>query len=631
MKYNRKTRKGVYSVTGDPTMPIRTQGEKWIRLLRAYCPVADNDAMQAEQVDKLATGLGIPKLSFDHPARGLLFDCFPKETGDFRNVVLTGTAGDGKTSLCFELVSGLTQRSAQANNGFERVSVDTGGGRRTLTLIYDVTGWRKRQDGYLSADNVALLEDLAQSSFGNRDDFFVLAVNDGQMHELFRSLPPDAPENVKRLERSLIDLHARNESDCGERLRLINLSRISSEQIMQLCLAAVLDREEWACFQNEPNNPLFSSASSLSRNFNALSSRDVRERLCVLARIADASGHHLPIRGVLCLLSNALLGHPEARDRVMRPGVEADALLKANNSHSAALHRTLFGENLTATNRRKREVYRFLSMLHIGEETTNDLDELFIFGSRDQELGGAFRELIAADPFLQRNPNFDGLVTRYIRGDMTEEDETKQFLAELASERRRVFIQASSEQFRTYSLWKTSVFHHASEFLDDIVIPIQSKRSPSRLLLRKIASGLNRVWTGMLLADQANEIYLTTGLDLTTSPISDIFLSQIELDSDPPGLQVVRKEGSSVPVTVLHANGRAFRFDLTLPRFEFLCRVADGAMPSSFSRESCTDFMSLKQRCLRDLQLRAGSRSLHLIDVLGNGTIQRLPINLVEQ
>lgn len=593
--------------------------------------MAENEAMQAEQVDRLASSLAIPKISFNHPARRLLLDCFPKTTADFRNVVLTGTAGDGKTSLCFELVAELTQRGPQPNNGFERVSVDTAAGIRTLTLIYDVTGWRKRLDGHLSAENVALLEDMAQSSFGDGDDFFVMAVNDGQMHELFRSLPPDAPEIVKRLERSLIDLHARNESDCGNRLRLINLSRIPSEEIMQLCLAAVLDRDEWACFQNEPENPLFSPASSLARNFKALNNRDVRERLCVLARIADASGHHLPIRGVLCLLSNALLGHPDARDRVMRAGAEAEALLKAGNSHRAALHRTLFGENLTATNRRKREVYRFLSMLHIGEETTNDLDELFIFGSRDQELSEAYRDLIAADPYLQRNPDFDGLVTRYIRGDITEEDTTKDFLTELGSERRRVFIQASSEQFRTYALWKTSVFHHAREFLDEIVIPVQLGQSPSRVLLRKVASGLNRIWTGMLLADQANEIYLTTGLDLTTSPVSDIYLTQIELDSDPAGLRVLRKDGTSAPVAMLHANGREFRFDLTLPRFEFLCRVADGAMPSSFSRESCTDFMSLKQRCLRDLQLRASSRSLHLIDVLGNGTIQRLPIHLVEQ
>jgi hypothetical protein len=270
-------------------------------------------------------------------------------------------------------------------------------------------------------------------------------------------------------------------------------------------------------------------------------------------------------------------------------------------------------------------------MLHIGEETTNDLDELFIFGSRDQELSSVYQQLIATDPFLQRNPDFDLLVTRYIRGDMKDEEETKHFLAELASERRRVFLHATSQQFQTYALWKTSVFHHAREFLDDIFIPIQLGKRPSRLLLRKMASGLNRIWTGMLLSDPANEVYLTTGLDLTTSPVSDIYLTQLELDSDPPGLEVVGKDVGCVPVAVLHANGKEFRFDLTLPRFEFLCRVADGAMPSSFSRESFTDFMSLKQRCLRDLHLRASARSLHLIEVLGNGTIQRLPIHLVEQ
>jgi len=357
----------------------------------------------------------------------------------------------------------------------------------------------------------------------------------------------------------------------------------------------------------------------------------VRAKLIMLARIADVTGHHLPTRGVLCLLSNALLGHPDARDRVMRPGVEANSIAKDGTAHKAALHRTLFGENLTANNRRKREVYRFLSMLHIGDETTNDLDELFIFGSRDQELKAAYDELVATDPFLQRNPDFDNLLKRYIRGDINGEEETKSFLGELAAERRRVFLQASHSQLQKYSLWRTSVFHHAREYLEEILRPLEEGKSPARPHLRKLASGLNRIWTGLLLADHANEIYLATGLDLTTSPVSDIYLSQIDLDSDIPGLEIVRKEAGSIPEAVLRTNGRDFRFALTLPRFEFLCRVADGAMPSSFSRESCADFMSLKQRCLRDLRLKANSRSLHLIEVHGSGTIQKLPIHLVEQ
>jgi hypothetical protein len=612
-------------------MSALTKGEKWIRLLRAYGPVADNEAMQAEHVGQLAAYLDVPKLAFDHPARQLILDCFPVSTGSFRNVVLTGTAGEGKTSLCFELVQALTGKSAEGHSGVEIVTVITEVGQRTITLIYDVTAWRKKTNGHLSPEHVGLLTRMAESSFGESGEFFVLAVNDGQMHELFRALPTDAPELVRRLQKTLIGLHARSERDSGQRLRLINLSMVPSEQIMSLCLGAVLDRSEWVCFTEESDKPIFSEPSSLSRNYRALNTPEVRAKLIMLARIADVTGHHLPTRGVLCLLSNALLGHPDARDRVIRPGTEANTIGKSGTAHKAALHRTLFGENLTASNRRKREVYRFLFMLHVGDETTNDLDELLIFGTRDGELKAAHDELVLPDPFSQRNPNFDALLKRYIRGDINDEEEMSLFLAELAAERRRVFLQASQAQLQKYLLWKITVFHHAREYLEEILKPLEEGKSPARLHLRKLASGLNRIWTGLLLAENANEVYLATGLDLTTSAVSDIHLAQLELDSEPPGLEILRKEAGSVPEAVLRTNGREFRFPLTLSRFEFLCRVADGAMPSSFSRESCADFMSLKQRCLRDLRLKASSRSLHLIEVHGAGTIQRLPIHLAEQ
>ena len=45
-----------------PIQNVASQGEKWVKLLRAYSPVADNEAMQAEHVDKLAGHLGIAKL-----------------------------------------------------------------------------------------------------------------------------------------------------------------------------------------------------------------------------------------------------------------------------------------------------------------------------------------------------------------------------------------------------------------------------------------------------------------------------------------------------------------------------------------------------------------------------------------
>ncbi|HCM67582.1 MAG TPA: hypothetical protein DIS62_01080 [Candidatus Kerfeldbacteria bacterium] len=584
--------------------------------------------MQAEHVDALASHYGIPKISFEHPARKVMLDCFPRETGIFRNVVLTGTAGDGKTSLCIDLVRELTGQPELGSNGITTIEVATDNGSKYITLIYDVTAWRKKEKGLLRPEDVAVLAEMAASVYGQSDKVFVLAVNDGQMHELFRALPPDAGEGIRRLEKDLIGLHARGMQDHGEQLRLINLSLVRSEEIMELCLAAVLERKEWKCFIEEVENPLFAEGSSLHRNFKALNTPELRSKLLMLAKIADMTGHHLPVRAVLCLLTNAILGHPDAKDGVIRPGVEAAKLLKDGAPHKAALHRTLFGENLRTSARNKRGIYRFLSMLHIGEETTNDLDELFIFGTRDSELTAAYSDLVAPDKFGQRNPEFNEMLNSYIRGDITNEEITKKFLAELAAERRRIFLQATTAQLEKYHLWQTTVFHHAGEYIKEILDPLNERKTPGRLHLRKIASGLNRIWTGLLLAENASEIYFATGLDLTVSPVSDILLAQGDINAEPPAIEVTHNEISPVPDVVLHANGKSFTFKLTLPRFEFLCRVADGAMPSSFSRESSSDFMSLKQRCLRDLDLKASTRTLNLIEVRETGDIHKHPIHL---
>lgn len=50
-------------------------------------------------------------------------------------------------------------------------------------------------------------------------------------------------------------------------------------------------------------------------------------------------------------------------------------------------------------------------------------------------------------------------------------------------------------------------------------------------------------------------------------------------------------------------------------------RVADGAMPSSFSRESYEDFMSLKQCCLRELGIKPPRDSIKLIHITSDGQI----------
>jgi hypothetical protein len=101
------------------------------------------------------------------------------------------------------------------------------------------------------------------------------------------------------------------------------------------------------------------------------------------------------------------------------------------------------------------------------------------------------------------------------------------------------------------------------------------------------------------------------------------------LDSDPPGFEITASAGCETPKAVITSKDKEFSFHLTLPRFEFLSRVADGAMPSSFSRECCSDFMSLKPRCMRKIGIKSNARVMYLIEVHTSGTIQRQAIHLL--
>ena len=604
-------------------------GDRWIHLLRSYSPVGENDAMQAEHVDALARHYDIPKISFPHPARDQVLSYFDADGSKFHNMVLTGTAGDGKTSLCLALVERLGG-TREDGLGTATARLQTASGPRSVTVIFDVTAWRSRQGGYLVQSNLDLLEQLAASVYGESEEFFVLAVNDGQLHELFRAIPQTVSANLQRLVKDLIQLHASGAREGDGNLILINLSLIASAEIMQLALGAILDREEWRCLDDEAQNPLFHETSSIRHNLLTLRHPEVRHRLVMLATVADMTGSHLSIRAVLCLLSNAILGHPLARGGVIKPGADANRVLKENRPYLAAVHKNLLGENLSAGARKRRGLFRFLAMLHIGEETTNDLDELIVFGQRDESLSKDYADLIAPDAHHQRSPEFAEHLQTYIRGDITSPAATAQFLNELAAERRRIFMHATVPQIERFTLWQTTVFHYAGTYLADIVERLKQGTSPHRSQIRKVVDGLNRVWTGLLLREGSTELVFAAGLDLSTSAVSDVILAEVDLEGPPPAFAIVANAVTGVPDAIISVAGRSFSFPLTLPRYEFLCRVGAGTMPSSFSNESSADFMSLKQRCLKDLQLAAGSGALNIIELQDSGTIIRHSVHLPE-
>ncbi len=600
-----------------------TVGENWIKLLRAYGPIPDDNATEAEAVDACAKRLGLDRLSFPHPEREKLLGWYQSPPGgNIPTVVITGTAGDGKTTLCYEIIQQLTGTAPEPDkmNVLETIDLSVGPGREKptkLTLILDLTGWRQRgMDGKLVAEQVAVLEKIAEHAELGTHHPHIIAVNDGQIHEIHRALPESSSPRLHKFFSELIDMHA-----CGEReshelpfLKLVNLSQTPSDVLMERCLDGILSRPEWSCLTEEADLPIFGQNSPLAANHKILSSPASRSHLMDIARLADACRLHLPIRSILMLLSNALLGHPKARHGLLHPGVATNRLLATDQRAAGAFHLNLFGRNLRAAEREKRNIYRFLSLLQIGQETTNDIDELLIFGDRDlPDVRKLYDDLVANDPYAQRSPAFGHLVKSYILGDLEQSKDLAIFLNHLADERRRVFLHADDDQVRANHLWNTTAFHHAGDFVQGYLRPVREGKTIASTRYQKLLTGLNRIWTGMFVADTEYELYLASGLDMTTSPVSDILLERIR-SSD------IRIEASPnhLPRMVMLANGNRFAFELTLLRFEFLMRAAEGAMPGSFSREACEDLMALKQQALRDLNISARSNGLERLS-LGEG------------
>lgn len=598
-------------------------GDNWIKLLRAYGPIPDDNATEAEVVDACAKRLGLDRLSFPHPERERLLGWYQfPPNGRIPTIVITGTAGDGKTTLCYEIIEQLTGVAPEPSKMavYETIQLLPGNGRETstkLSLIFDLTGWRQRdEDGKLVADQVAVLQRVAEHAESGSHHPHIIAVNDGQIHEIYRALPENASKLLHEFFEELIGLHATGEceSETLPFLRLVNLSRSPSEVLMERCLDGILSRPEWSCITEESDVPIFGPNSPLVANFKILSAPATRSRLMDIARLADACKLHLPIRSILMLLINALLGHPKARHGLLYPGGPTNRLLDTDQRANGAFHLNLFGFNLRPAEREKRNVYRFLALLQIGNETTNDIDELLIFGDRDKlDVQKLYKELVANDPYGQRSKEFGGYVQRYLLGELEQPKDLASFLTGLADERRRVFLHASDEQVRENYLWNTTAFHHAGEYVHGYLRPVRDGKTVPLVKFKRLVTGLNRIWTGMYVADTEHELYIASGLDMTTSPVSDILLERIRASD-------IRLEASpnQLPQVVLSANGRTFPLELTLLRFEFLMRAAEGAMPGSFSREASEDLMALKQQALRDLDIQACAGGLERLS-LGEG------------
>ena len=581
--------------------------EDWIRFLRKYGPIAQNGNMFDEEIWRAAKRTGIEPITFDHPLAERLLRSFDCSSNEWNSTILTGTAGDGKTHLCrqvWEKLGGSDKEWASDEPYVTTTIHHRSKGKVQVHVIRDLSAWVPQQGMDWPLEKAKLLLKFSKLlSEIEPTDFFLIAANDGQLIEAWRRLAEHTKdEDVELALLVFEDLLFRGAEESSG-LKLFNLSQMKSSKLFEHALKALLDHEQWAvCFEEKTAElGIFDSQSPIRRNYELLCDGLVQERLKILFEFCDYNQLHVPIREILLLLTNAILGHPGCREGLMIPK-DVERVIKNKTVAKASLYSNIFGGNLSSTRQESFPVFRYLNLLRIGYETTNLIDNILILGETDGRLHHYFHKLIDEDTFYGADKSYRVARDGYIEGTQDDEEKVLEFLEALVAQRRALFFKIPTEWEDELKLWELTVFKHVGTYRMKVIQPLKEGKTVERHIVRRVVKGLNRIWMGMLV-DSDQEVYLGTGLSFSNARVSRLLKEKISVS---PRLgqkvEIILRESDKMPmIRITLASEIERSFVLTLTRFEFLNQVADGALPNSFSKECYEDVMTFKSQVLTAL------------------------------
>lgn len=582
---------------------MSTTAAGWIRFVRQYGPIPRNDNMYDETIQRAAARAGVAPISFEHPFHGAVLGCY-SQAESVSSVILTGTAGDGKTHLCRQVWSALGGDLAAwgSDNPYLTRGWTPPGGQTSyqIHVIRDLSAWAPQQGLEWDTEKAAILQAFCRSILEQTPtDLFLIAANDGQLVESMRRLP--TTEHVTKARTLLEDLLVNDEqSRAGVKLKLFNLSRGSSAILLDRALESFINHPGWkTCLEGNPSdNEPFGRLCPIRRNFELLQDPIVRSRLRALFELCDYNGLHIPLRQTLLLLTNAVLGHPDARDYLMTLA-DAKRIIADGTASKASIYNNIFGGNLPDMRRGSITIFDYLERFQVGHETTNRIDNILIFGQDDPNLKTYFERFVAGDTFYGADRRYYAAKQEYIEGN-EDPEKLKSFLPLLVSQRRGLFFKISDETDGDLKLWELTVFKFAGEFLRKVVGSLKAGSPVDRPILWRLVKGLNRIFTGMLIAAD-RDIHLATSGNYSQAKVSRISIDKVSLEPS---------KGESVTLHFDTTRSKVFlkvqlspsiveSLELNLVRYEFLSRVAlDGALPSSFSKECYEDVLAFKSRLL---------------------------------
>lgn len=599
----------------------------WIKFLRSYGPTPNNTTLFDEYVTGALGKAKVPPITLSSPELEKIKGRIASSQRG--SILIAGTAGDGKTYHCRGLwteLGGSTEAWAEPN-AVKKIALGDG---RTATFIKDLSELTPEQ----SDKALALLE---ESVLGVEDEkFLVVAANHGQILERLRDLGI-RQGRVHPLRKPIQDAFLQAGA-APERLGIFDLSRATHRETLGEVLSAVANHPEWdkcgGCSQQQGGTvcPIYENRSRLLGDADQ---GRFAKRLGDVVEVARLNGWHLPVRDMLALASNMILGHPDAKEGLMTCS-DVPTIQEKNQVEHASLYGNVFGANLPLRRAMSRLVFRALAAFGIGAETTNAADGLMVYGADDPQLTATFNKLLRADPIFGATAGYLASLDSYLEGEESARLDAgaEKFLVRLQTQRRRFFFTVPDGE-PGYGHWPMTAFRFAGDYLL-MADTLTAGGGVSESVRARLVKGLNRVMTGLLIENN-DKLFVASSGGFSQSRVS------VLCDTEAPakrqggkGMRIRLDPLTARPmIDVALAQGEVnpASFTLTPVRFEFLCRVAEGALPGSFSNECLEDMLAFKAKLLRKEELLRkrllaeddepgsddGSLALNFIDVEQSG------------
>ena len=597
-----------------------------IDFLAAYGPVANGQNMYDEFVLSMAEEHRIEPLEITEPRSEKVYQILT--SNDPCTIILTGTAGDGKTYTARKVLDRLSNGSKAWTNAQSALSITCSENGQTITFVKDLSEIRL-------TDKHELVPRVVDSLFrdSGSNEVFVLCVNDGHLIKTWRdSVEGERAEKSINIMQSM--LRDDRESVPELNLRFINMSRTSHAETLDHIINAITGHSAWnkcaGCPALDAENPC---PIRVNREILMLEgNQSIRGRLRALIEIAAADDAHLSIRQIIILIVNALLGDSKPSSPSL---LNCDrARRRASNAEYTETnpYTNLFGENHPKERRHNLQVFEIMSRFGIGKETTNYFDNVLLENDESD---------LPSDDYYGRT------IFEQIRTDYWEDPAAgySALSPAIRDQRRRLFFlmpevrHVLSGNYCDDSPWHLSAYHWGDIYINLLRSKDERREDLLKLARYGIIRGMNRALNSSLTETQDNlwltrpsGVYLGNETPLLSfepiswhSPFYWLALQHPSAPGRPPCIKIHTRSQSD-PLSHL---------DITPTLFEYLMRVARGALPTSFTNQCYQDIRNFQIRSVAAIenaeQKVEQSLILKAVNTNAEGNLTSNPITLLDE